>query len=1558
MNTEKRIHKIIVTTALTFLVLAAFTTVGSAAILSEGFETSVPPTGWTEEIVNDPGADPDWSQVASGSYPTCSPHEGSYMAKFNSYNCPSDASARLYTSEMSFSGLSGVEVKFWMYHDDGYSAKNERITVQGSTDGSTWTDLATFNRYNAAGDFWGEHTVDLSAYNNENSVWIAFLGISDYGNNMYIDDVDISPLEIEKMVYNGTDWVGEISDSVPDTTYRFRINVTAKNCNFTDIVVKDTLPSCLTYEGNATPFDPNSTVGNVRYWNFSALDIGEIITIEFDVNTSEYSGCNVANVTADADTGETHSAEDDACFDTGIVTVHPTDSEANYATIGAAIAAASDGDSIEVWNSTYNENVDVNKRLTIYSRDGADVTIVDGNGDTVFDANHDYVNITGFTVTNATGSNEEGIDVYYDDHCNISYNIISGNWHGISLYSADYNVILGNVVKDNSHSGIYSGGYCNDNIIDQNTVNDNGDYGIYFYNADDNEITCNLVASNDDTGIYLKYGTTGNNISYNNIVANGVYNSGTGGWEWGLHNDQYNAITAENNYWGTDLSSKKNASINEDTGTVDSDPFLTDWSSCAPMPDFINVAKSVWDGSAWVSGISGAQPGETYRFKIAISATTYNLTNVVVNDTLSPSLSYADDASPAPSQQSGNFIQWTFSTLNVSQPETMEFNATVSYRGLDCNLANATAYCPDTGGTVSDEDTACIDSRADLEVKHMWNDHIRVNPECYGKLKYYRIIVNESNTIRVWVINNGPSNITAGEYFDVCYDLNGVNVTCVNVTGPLNASEDFYFDVQWTPNCTQIPELPNYPPMPGYPCECIKTGYNLNVTVDCNCPGCPTCAGSGRINETDEDNNRGYRAVYVCNNGYKSKNFDCNLTEDPLSLFEYDATMFGGVVYNVSGRKFYPFDAGNTSERTHHIDIPAGMTVKKARLFVYWYDYFYNPVPGCLANLSVNFSGTVFTTPNASYNDQKCLGSYNTPKGTYAYNVTSLVAGSGDYVVNVTNVDPANWTTLLGEMLLVVYEDPAQNPNNRIQLWLMEGCDLLMASHGSYTYCVDVNESTATVTFQGTIDVANVSSAELITVVSQGMEPGSNMLFNGSIIKTDAWNASSEAGPKSDGVDGSRINVEVVDVTNNVTASDNTLGFQDTGTAGMQPSNAILVVKCEGEAPTEPDLNVTGKFEEWVNATHFNINYTVCNIGTANAGACNTTIFINGTAVTEDPVPTLTAGESYTNTVGPFNCPCNQTLNITVCADNDDVVDESDEANNCRENELECLPCPPTPTPPAPTVLKPNGGEEIPGNSVYDIKWSVTKGTHDLAANPINISYSTNGGATWAPIATNEPNDGKYSWTVPNLDSSNCLVKVDARDDHNKIGSDTSGSTFTIKETTSTVEEDIPGGEEKEIKEPNSNTTVKIKTKAGEPVTATVAYYEDNPHPEAPKPAEMMEKYIDVAVSDKDSVEWPIYVEMHYTDAEIPERVDESTLGLYYFKDDEWHRCIDTDVNIAENYVWANLQESEYTGVPLNPGGSPPPVPVPEFSPLGLVALIGVLSVLLAVTSIGGRRKR
>ena len=109
-------------------------------------------------------------------------------------------------------------------------------------------------------------------------------------------------------------------------------------------------------------------------------------------------------------------------------------------------------------------------------------------------------------------------------------------------------------------------------------------------------------------------------------------------------------------------------------------------------------------------------------------------------------------------------------------------------------------------------------------------------------------------------------------------------------------------------------------------------------------------------------------------------------------------------------------------------------------------------------------------------------------------------------------------------------------------------------------------------------------------------------------------------------------------------------------------------------SPT-PDLNITEKSETLLEDGNFTVNYTVKNIGTATAGASNTTIYIDGVNVLEDPVPALTANASNVSTVGPFDCPCGQILNVTVCADNSDVVVESDETNNCMVNFLKCSPC-------------------------------------------------------------------------------------------------------------------------------------------------------------------------------------------------------------------------------------------------------------------------------------------
>ena len=564
-------------------------------------------------------------------------------------------------------------------------------------------------------------------------------------------------------------------------------------------------------------------------------------------------------------------------------------------------------------------------------------------------------------------------------------------------------------------------------------------------------------------------------------------------------------------------------------------------------------------------------------------------------------------------------------------PKTWDGTNTTGIQVPDGNYyVNVTGLNTTTGLSVINNTEIITVAMPDLNVSS-----ITINPGDKRAEEIVRVYVNESNNISAVVWNNGTANAGA---FDVCFDADGVKIGCETVAG-LTAGASTTVSIEWTPTCA------NYSVMPGFPAQSLP--ITINVSADCNCtfgccPNCPPDGSCGKIKESDETNNTlskfipaipvysGYDVIGgVANNGYKSKNFDCNTSEEPLTLFEYD-DICGGIVYNVSGEKISTFAPGDTSTRVHHIDIADGRTVKKARLYVYWYDKWgnYKTYPtGCLANLSVNFSGTEFM-PDVKYNDAKGFGYYQSPKGTYVYNVTSKVAGSGDYIAVVKNIDPNNSTTLLGEMLYVVYEDTTGN--NKIQLWTLEGNDYLMASHGSNQFSVSVEEATATVAFSGAIALANVTSATLVSVVAQGMAPGSNMLFNGSIIKTDAWNSPTEAYP------GSKINVESVDVKSNLLSGGNNMGFQDNGTNGMQACNAILTLKFG-----EPDLNVSSisvnpgntRAEEivrvYVNENN-NISAVVWNNGTADAGAFDVCFDVDGVKIGCETVAGLTAGANTT----------------------------------------------------------------------------------------------------------------------------------------------------------------------------------------------------------------------------------------------------------------------------------------------------------------------------------------
>jgi len=113
--------------------------------------------------------------------------------------------------------------------------------------------------------------------------------------------------------------------------------------------------------------------------------------------------------------------------------------DCNYTVIQWAIDNASSGDTIYVWAGVYHENVVINKSVTLIGNGTINTTIDGGTGGDNVLITTDWVNISGFTITNSSGS---GIGLDSVQHCRIEYNnISSNNGTGIWLVNSTYNMI-------------------------------------------------------------------------------------------------------------------------------------------------------------------------------------------------------------------------------------------------------------------------------------------------------------------------------------------------------------------------------------------------------------------------------------------------------------------------------------------------------------------------------------------------------------------------------------------------------------------------------------------------------------------------------------------------------------------------------------------------------------------------------------------------------------------------------------------------------------------------------------------------------------------------------------------------------------------------------------------------------------------------------------------------------------------------------------------------------------------------------------------------------------
>ncbi len=99
------------------------------------------------------------------------------------------------------------------------------------------------------------------------------------------------------------------------------------------------------------------------------------------------------------------------------------------------------------------------------------------------------------------------------------------------------------------------------------------------------------------------------------------------------------------------------------------------------------------------------------------------------------------------------------------------------------------------------------------------------------------------------------------------------------------------------------------------------------------------------------------------------------------------------------------------------------------------------------------------------------------------------------------------------------------------------------------------------------------------------------------------------------------------------------------------------------------------------------------------------------------------------------------------------------------------------------TLSAPNGGESLVAGSLSSVAWAST-GT---GISYVNLYYSVDSGSTWTSIATNEQNDGMYSWAVPSIASSTVMIKVEGTDLVTVSDDDSSDAVLSIVSSSSST---------------------------------------------------------------------------------------------------------------------------------------------------------------------------
>jgi len=74
-------------------------------------------------------------------------------------------------------------------------------------------------------------------------------------------------------------------------------------------------------------------------------------------------------------------------------------------------------------------------------------------------------------------------------------------------------------------------------------------------------------------------------------------------------------------------------------------------------------------------------------------------------------------------------------------------------------------------------------------------------------------------------------------------------------------------------------------------------------------------------------------------------------------------------------------------------------------------------------------------------------------------------------------------------------------------------------------------------------------------------------------------------------------------------------------------------------------------------------------------------------------------------------------------------------------------------------ILNPKTNDVCKAGDFYQILWKAEPAESEFGA-MVTVEFSRDGGKSWEKIEENVPNEGKYLWKSPKVDSAQCKVRV------------------------------------------------------------------------------------------------------------------------------------------------------------------------------------------------------